>query len=474
MNAISMKHAVLCLVFVFFTSGFPMGVPTAPGEEADLLKIELGKALFFDPNLSVNRTQSCASCHEPAVGFTGPTSEINALGAVEPGAVPERFGNRKPPSAAYAGDSPVLHYDEAYSGGIGSWIGGMFWDGRAMGGMLGDPLAEQAMGPFVNPLEMAMPGARQVCIRVAHSQYASLFEAVWGVGSLDFAKDPSGMYQKIARSIAAYEKSPEINPFTSKFDLFWDNAAAAGKDIKHITAAGIPGGMMGGGMGGGSMGRCEGESAEDNPACWQHYTGLGLTELELKGLAVFNDPKRGNCASCHSLSPGSAGYPLFTDFSYHNLGIPKNPENPFYSIPRKWNPDGADWVDPGLGGFLRKAEYTPEVYEPEMGKFKTPSLRGVAKLSCEAEPANPECIVKAYGHNGFFKSLDTLQGIIHFYAWRAMKDAGMVPPPMLDFFPPPELDENRITMQPFNFMMGDGARLVALMKTLSDGHFERP
>ena len=108
---------------------------------------ELGKALFFDQNLSVNDNQSCATCHAPEVGFTGPTSEVNAHGAVYEGSVAGMFGDRKPPTAAYGGDSPILRYDAV----AGLWIGGMFWDGRATGDRLGDPLAEQAQGPFLNP-----------------------------------------------------------------------------------------------------------------------------------------------------------------------------------------------------------------------------------------------------------------------------------------------------------------------------------
>ncbi|RJQ68392.1 MAG: hypothetical protein C4519_23205, partial [Desulfobacteraceae bacterium] len=212
----------------------------------------LGKLIFFDSNLSVNGQQSCASCHAPETGFTGPDSFVNAGPAVYAGAISTRFGNRKPPTSAYAGDSPGLQYDEAN----GEWFGGMFFDGRAAGWQLGDPLAEQAMGPFLNPLEQGMAGARQVCIKVAHSSYAAFFEAVWGPGSLDHVKDVAGTYERIARSVAAYERSAEVNPFTSKFDLFWENALAAGKDVTRITAAGIPGGMGmgGGGMGGGGRG----------------------------------------------------------------------------------------------------------------------------------------------------------------------------------------------------------------------------
>jgi len=436
----------------------------------------LGKLLFFDKNLSVNRTQSCASCHDPGVGFSGPDSFINGAGAVEPGALPGRFGNRKPPAANYTGESPILAYDEEAM----TWFGGMFWDGRATGSTLGDPLAEQAMGPFLNPLEMAMPNAREVVIRVAHSEYAKDFESVWGPGSLDFANDPNGSFERIARSLAAYERSDMANPYTSKFDLFWAQAKAAKKDITRITAAGIPGGMMGsggGGMGGGGMmggdvgmmaggggGGMGGGGPEKNPTRWEHYQGLGLSENELKGLAIFNDPMRGNCASCHTLQEGAKGYPLFTDFGYYNLGIPRNPLNPFYTMPKKWNPDGVNWIDYGLGGSLKKAGYDATVYAIEMGKHKTPSLRNI-----DQRPY-PE-FVRAYGHNGYFKNLDQLDGIIHFYAWRAMMDAnmggrGMGPNP--NMFPAPEVDQNRIKMQPFNFMM-DGPYLVAFLKTLTDG-----
>lgn len=454
------------------------GMGTGFAQEIDEQQlIEIGKKIFFDVNLSVNKSQSCASCHDPAAGFTGPNSEINAAGAVEPGAVPERFGNRKPPSVTYTGQSPLLHYDDVNK----TWFGGMFWDGRATGGTLGDPLAEQAMGPFLNPLEMNMPDAKLVVIRVANSDYAGDFESVWGPESLDFSKDAEGCYKRIVRSIAAYERSEEINPYTSKFDQFWTNVKAAGKDVTKITAAGIPGGMGsgggggGGGMGSGSMGGMGGGGGmggpQNNPARWEYYRNLGLTDDELKGLAVFNDPMRGNCASCHTLKEGSKGYPLFTDFGYYNLGIPKNPENPFYTMPKKWNPDGKNWIDYGLGGYLKSAGYDAAICEAAKGKFKTPSLRNIDQRPYPS-------FARSYGHNGFFKSLEGMEGIIHFYAWRAMMDAGamgggsmggggMAPDSTL--FPEPEVDQNRIVMQPFNFMM-NGGYLIDFLKTLSDGY----
>src|SRR5512144_1356200 len=88
---------------------------------------------------------------------------------------------------------------------------------------------------------------------------------------------------------------------------------------------------------------------------------------------------KAHCASCHVP-------PNFTDFTYDNLGVPKNPANPFYDEP-EWNPDGMNWVDPGLGGFLKQAGYESAVYEAEWGKHKVPTLRNVdlrpaKKFSC--------------------------------------------------------------------------------------------
>jgi cytochrome c peroxidase len=318
---------------------------------------------------------------------------INATLAVYPGVVHTRFGNRKPPTAAYGGASPVLYFDE----NEGLWLGGMFWDGRATGWTLGDPLAEQAQGPFLNPLEQNTPTAKKVCLKVAQSDYASLFEQVWGPGSLDVTKDVAGTYERIARSISAYEKSSEVNPFSSKYDLY-----LAGK--------------------------------------------APLTEQEKLGLELFNG--KGMCSACHPSEPGENGEPpLFTDFSYDNLGIPKNPVNPFYSMPRKWNPDGAAWVDPGLGGFLKSVG---EFYEPEWGKHKVPTLRNVDKRPY------PE-FVKAFGHNGFFQSLEE---IVHFYNTR---DVAAWPAPEVP------MNVNVDELGDLGLTAEEEAAIVAFLRTLSDG-----
>jgi cytochrome c peroxidase len=400
---------------------------------------QLGKSLFFDENLSKNGNQSCATCHDPSVGYTGPDSTINAHGAVYPGSDPALFGNRKPPSAAYAGDSTLLNYDSSSE----SWIGGMFWDGRATGGILGDPLAEQAKGPFLNPLEQALSSPQELCNKVEAGTYKALFEQVWGSGSLN-CSNAGVVYDQIGKSVAAYERSWEVNPYTSKFDKFWDKAKTKRLDVTKITTSN-----------------------------YTKYRNLGLTDTELYGLAMFNTPSYANCASCHSLKAGPKGYPLFTDYSYDNLGVPRNPENPFYAN-LAYNPEGTAWVDTGLGGFLESVQ--DPTAEQQMGKMKVPTLRNADK-----RPSAD--FIKAYGHNGYFKSLEA---IVRFYISRdmmggmgggmggsGMGGAGMGGGGMCGgmTFPEPEVNQNLATLN--HFPCRDQAYLVAFLKTLSDGYFQR-
>lgn len=354
-------------------------------------KERLGKNLFYDNNLSNPPGQACAACHAPNVGFTGPDAAINLDGGVYEGAVPHRFGNRKPPAAAYAGDSPILHYDQG-------WVGGMFWDGRATGLELQDPLAEQARGPFLNPLEQNMPNAAAVVSQVAKSSYAAQFLQVWGKGSLDVSTEDQVKlaYNRIAMSIAAYERSSEVSAFTSKYDHYLKGRAK-------------------------------------------------LSEQELRGLAIFEG--KGNCATCHPSRPVNGKPPLFTDYTYDNLGIPKNPMNPFYTLP-EFNPDGFQWIDPGLGGFLKD--------DRELGKQKVPTLRNVDKRPFDG-------FVKAYGHNGYFKSLES---IVHFYNTRDVSTG------VWAVWPPPEYAAtvNTTDLGNLGLTLSEEADLVAFLKTLSDGY----
>ena len=209
MNRLSIS--LLAIITTFYLSG------TLLTEKPSLSPKEHWANSFFLTQSSRSlKASPAASCHAPEVGFTGPDAEINKAGAVYEGAAKGRFGNRKPPASSYCGDSPVLHFDKKEK----VWVGGMFWDGRATGKRLKDPLAEQAQGPFLNPLEQNIPDSKTICMKIKDAPYASLFEQVWGMGSLDCINNVSATYDKVARSIAAYERSKEANPFSSKYD-YW-------------------------------------------------------------------------------------------------------------------------------------------------------------------------------------------------------------------------------------------------------------
>jgi cytochrome c peroxidase len=392
---------------------------------------QLGKAIFFDEDLSLNANQSCASCHAPEVGFTGPLSFINEGGAVYEGSVPGMFGDRKPPSSAYATYAPILHYVMDKKDVL--FIGGNFWDGRATGEKLGNPAADQAQGPFLNPMEQALPDAACVVYRVCNASYPVSFESVWGAGACTISwpadvatqcANPGGYvslspadranvslnYDRIGLTIADYEASPESNAFTSKYDAY---------------VAGL----------------------------------VDLTKEEKQGLNFFRG--KGKCAKCHVLESPSAGVPaLLTDFTFDNLGLPKNPDNPVYAR-------DPDFVDPGLGGFLTtRADYAAYA-DDNLGKHKVPTLRNVAK--------GPAGLVKAFGHNGYFKSLE---GIVHFYSTRDLKprcpadDYTEADALASNCWPAPEVAENVNTSElgSLHLTPAQEAAIVAFLKTLSDGY----
>ncbi len=331
--------------------------------------------LFFDKNLSTPIGQACADCHSPETGFANPNTDY----PVSQGIHNDRFGNRNDLPAAYAAFSPKFHYDADE----GIYVGGQFWDGRAA------DLVEQAKGPFLNPLEMANPEGRTVVEKVSESEYADLFRKVFGVAAFD---DPNKAYDMVAEAIAAYEKSSELNQFSSKYDLY-----LAGK--------------------------------------------VTLSEQERRGLELFEDEDKGNCAACHPSQPDVDGTPpLFTDFTYDNLGIPRNPENPFYYLPKNLNPSGVYFVDLGLGGVLNKPS--------EDGKFKVPSLRNVANTA-------------PYLHNGIFKNL---RQVVVFYNTR---DVGPWPPPEV------RMNVNRDELGDLGLTEQEIDDMVAFIHTLTDGYNPR-
>ena len=379
----------------------------------------LGKSIFFDENLSINGNQSCAECHDPAAGWTGPDFVLNAGGSVYEGSIPGRFGDRKPPSSAYATPSPILHFVIEKKKGPPLFIGGNFWDGRATGERLGSPAAEQAQGPFLNPLEQALPSPADVVSRICTSSYSTLFTQVCGVDACELT-DVSAAYDCVGFAVAAYEGSAESNQFSSKYDAYL-------------------------------AGRAQ------------------LTSLEKQGLNLFRS--KGKCAACHVLEPGPNGEPpLFTDYTFDNLGTPRNRDNPFYEQD-DFNPLGYAWVDKGLGGFLASRVDYAAYADASLGKQKVPTLRNVDKWDPVLGPK-----VKAYGHNGYFKSLEQ---IVHFYNTRDAK------PVCADNFtsveealaqgcwPQPEIPVNVNTTElgDLKLTTAQEAAIVAFMKTLSDGYF---
>ena len=174
---------------------------------------QLGRFIFFDADLSINRNQSCATCHAPELGWTGPDGSINAGGAVYEGSSRGRFAERKPPSSAYATQSPVLRRNKVE----GTFVGGNFWDGRATGEALGSPAADQAWGPFLNPLEHGLATPADVMERVCAASCGSLFRKIWVEAACDL-RNADGGFKHVARPIAPYEASPESNAFTSRYD----------------------------------------------------------------------------------------------------------------------------------------------------------------------------------------------------------------------------------------------------------------
>jgi cytochrome c peroxidase len=384
-----------------------------PPPSTDL--IALGKHLFEDIDLSVNRNQSCRTCHEPGEGFAAALPGVTTRGSVVEGSVPGRFGDRKPPSAAYVGLVPN------FSGGRNP-TGGLFWDGRATGEILGTAIADQALGPFLNPMEQALPDTACVAYRVARSSYLALYTAefgndvlsiVWpsdaesvctnpdlpvghhvGLSAVDRATTTT-VFHRAGLAVAAFEASPEVSPFNSRYD------------------------------------------ADD------------FTALEEWGEKLFDS--KGKCHQCHE---HKGDRPLFTDFAYHNLGVPKNPDHPVYHL-------GTTAFDPGLGGFTTDSRH--------MGKFRTPTLRNVAKGEN-----------RTFMHNG---ALISLEQVVDFYSTRDALPTCTDPEQLADprrwgsvafggdgCWPPPEHDRNLDTknMGKLGLTEDEVRAIVAYMRTLND------
>ncbi|VWB58205.1 di-heme cytochrome c peroxidase [Burkholderia aenigmatica] len=298
----------------------------------------LGKLMFFDPSLSASGRMSCATCHSPEHAYGPP----NGLAAQFGGADLKRQGTRAVPSLRYVlNRTPIWSHPKAASVAErltetdNAPIGGFGWDGRF------DRLRDQASFPLLNPDEMANPSAEAVVAKLRRAPYANRFRKVFGEHAFDDSKQA---FANAALAIERFElEDPSFRPYTSKFDYYLD-------------------------------GKVE------------------LSAQEMRGKRLFDDPARGNCASCHIDQPGVNGaHPLLTDFTFEALGVPRNRE-----LRANANPD---YYDLGLCGPVRADQSADR---SNCGLFKTPTLRNTATR-------------RVFFHNGRFH---TLKDALRFYVQR--------------------------------------------------------
>ena len=441
-------------------------LPINPSTRMNQVRV-LGKILLFDKNLSVNKNEACSFCHMPETDFTGPISILNQTTVAYPGSVRYRFGHRKPQSYTYASFYPVLLYNKTQQ----DFYGGNFWDLRATGYKLQNPAAEQAQGPPVDPNEMALPDPACLVYRLSQSVYRPLFESIWGGQTFRIQWPPNveqvcstpgpasvsdpfpvhlskadrgqsdSTYDQFGLTVALYEASPEVSPFSSKFDY-----ALANPDETVLTA--------------------------DELAGWNLFRGKGkCNTCHLDGMqSTAKQRDAGPAAPANAASVA----PLFTDFTSNNLGIPINPAIPFYyeneRDPYGYAPNaaGRNFVDKGVGDFLRgpaNVNFDWKQYANSFdGKFQTSTLRNMDKRP------RPD-FVKAYMHNGYLKSL---KEVVHFYNTRdtlgrckGPDDAGA----KVRCWPAPEVPQNlNTTIGNLGLTDQEEDQIVAFMKTLTDGY----
>lgn len=257
----------------------------------------------------------------------------------------ELSGFRNAPTLMYVSFTPAFHFEAD-----GTPVGGFFRDGRS------PSLTDQAQRPFVTSFEMAMPDAQAVIEVLKTRPYVADFTKLYGANVLD---DVDTAMARIGAALAAFQtEDPRFHPFSSKYDAWL-------------------------------AGRAQ------------------LSAQEQSGLALYNSPAKGNCASCHLNAPNADGTPpMFTDFTYDNFGLPRNPNIPANDdnntldyVPHNGDDGVHVYYDLGLCGPLR----TPVANRPDLcGAFKVPTLRDVA-------------LTAPYFHNGQFP---TLRDALGFYVRR--------------------------------------------------------
>ena len=287
------------------------------------------------------------------------------------GVIEGRFGIRNAQPAMYAALSPRLHKRPD-----GRMAGGLFWDGRA------NTIEEQALPPMLNPLEMNNPDKATVVAKIK-KHYGPVFKKLYGKDALD---DVDRAFALVGDAMGAFQRTPTFVPFSSKYDRYLEGTAE-------------------------------------------------LTDSEARGLAIFEDPARGNCATCHP-SRSADGKPLFTTFAYQNIGVPKFANSPFYALDKALNPEGDTFIDRGLAKTTGDAAHE--------GQFRTPSLRNVDRTG-------------PYAHNGYFRRLDEM---IEFHTGSCVREGACN-------WPAPEVAANVERVQA-KLNREDMIDLLAFLRTLTD------
>lgn len=289
----------------------------------------LGKKIFFDPSLSASGKMACSTCHDPRYAYGPPNGLAVQYGgpdlkSPDYRAVPSLryILNRVPMWTHVQATNPIERLTEANE----VPAGGYTWDGRY------NSLHAQAMFPFFSPVEMDNRSIAALARKLSHAPYAGEFRAAFGEDVFDH---PVTAVRSATMALQQFElEDKSFHPYTSKFDLWLDGKAK-------------------------------------------------LTPQELRGKELFDDPNGGNCASCHIDEPGANGaHPLFTDFQFEAVGVPRNNQIPWNANPH--------YYDLGLCGPFRKDAASRD--PANCGLFRTPSLRNAA-------------IRHVFFHNGRFHSL---------------------------------------------------------------------
>ncbi|KVC54473.1 cytochrome-c peroxidase [Burkholderia ubonensis] len=360
----------------------------------------LGKQLFVDPSLSGSGKLACASCHSAEHAFGPPNALSVQLGGDDmrrPGfrAVPSlKYLRGIPPFSEHFHDSPD-EGDESVDAGP---TGGLTWDGRV------DARDAQARIPLTSPFEMSSSPAK-VAKAVRAAPYVDAFRKAFGDKVL---ADDQATFDAVLRALDAFQQQPALfDPYTSKYDAY-----LAGK--------------------------------------------AQLTPAELRGLQLFNDERKGNCASCHlSKRTLEGGPPQFSDFGLIAIGVPRNRALPVNRDPRFYDlgacgPERTDLK--GRGEFC--------------GLFRTPSLRNVATR-------------KTFFHNGVYHSLED---VMRFYVERDIHPEKFYPVvhgKVQRFDDLPKRYWDNINREPpFDRKPGDQPALneaeikdvIAFLNTLTDGY----